>query len=234
MFYKKVITSSVMITYFFTLPFVIRAHNINYDTSILWSKDISEQNSSYNIQKGRLLMTYINSLQKEIVTISNEHYIESSKLQSISNELQLMSRSLNNTLTVHYEKHHAIWVYDSIIEKIKTLKTELSTALKTELELSSVRLEKNKLEKNRKALIVSTKFNNFVTIFTPKVRKLQNTEKRKLILGSITVINLESSKLSLFPTKTFSSQRQMDEYYSNSLRTIKRELQKIQAVILQK
>ena len=145
-----------------------------------------------------------------------------------------MSESLSKIQTLNIEKHHAESLYDSVIEKIKTLKTEISVILKKELTSSLISLAQNKQEKNKKAQVVSSRFISFVQVFTPKVRKLQNSEKKKLILGSITTINIEASTLALFSTKNFSSQRQLDDYYSNSLRTIKRELQKIQSVILNK
>jgi len=233
MFYSKSITLPTLLCYFFINSISINAHDIDYNTTILWSRDISEQNSSYNIEKWKLLKNYINGLETEIITMKRDHYIQNSSLDNISKQLKKMSSVLSNTLTIHYEKHHAVWVYDSIIENINVLKTELSLILKTELASSSVQLEKNKKETNRKALIVSGKFNNFVKVFTPKVRSLENSEKKKQILSAITVINIESSKLSIFSSREFSSQRQMDEYYSNSLRSIKRELQKIQAAILQ-
>ena len=232
MFYKNLKNISTVIACIFLYLWAAQAHEIDYNTSILGWRDITEKNSRHNIEKARLLKTYIQSLQKEIQDIKNDHYIENIRLNVISDELNKMLGSLNNTLTVHYEKHHAISVYDSIIDKIKTLKNELRSLLKTELQSSAYQLEKNKAEKNKKAQTVSKKFNTFVKIFTPKVRKIENTEKRKLILGSITVINQESSKLSLFWSRKFSSQRQMNDYYSNSLRTIKRELQKIQTIII--
>jgi hypothetical protein len=232
MFYLKQKNIPITLICFFACSLQSSAHNIDYNTSILGWRDIVEQNSSYNIEKGRLLKGYLESLRKEIVDIKKDNYIQNERLEDISSELNKMELALNNTLTVHYEKHHAIWVYESIIEKIKTIKNELSNILKTELQSSADRLEKNKLEKNKKAEIVSKKINSFVTLFTPKVRQLENTQKKQLILSSITVINQESSKLSFFSTKEFSSIRQMDEYYSNSLRTIKREFHKIQLIIL--
>jgi hypothetical protein len=73
-----------------------------------------------------------------------------------------------------------------------------------------------------------------VNVFTPKVRKISNNEKKKLILSALTRINVEASKLVLFPGKNFISKKQMRASYSNSLMAIERELNTIRAVIKQK
>ena len=224
----------LVILSFFTINNIVLGHNIDYTENIVNSTSILEKNTSYNIEKSKLLKSYIDNLQKEITNFKTDYYVQSEDLNSKSFELTIMSQGLGKIQTINIERHHAESVYESIIEKIKTLKTEISVTLKKEHTASLIQLAQNKQETNKKAQIVSQRFIGFVNIFTPKVRNLQNSERKNLILTSITAINIEASKLALFSTKDFSSQRQLDDYYSNSLRSIKRELQKIQAVILNK
>lgn len=209
------------------------AHNISYQESIIHSAQIQEYNTNYNIQKAKLLEDYVNSLTEEIYNFKEEHYITSNDLEGRISELKAMSRTLREIQTFSTEKHHAESITQSVIDNIKILKQELKILLENKLIDSMTKLREEKARKSARANQISKRFISFVSVFTPKVRKLSNITKKKLILSSLTNINKEASKLALLETRTFTSQKQLDDYYGNAIRSIKRELNTIRAIISQ-
>jgi hypothetical protein len=104
--------------------------------------------------------------------------------------------------------------------------------MKIELIKSKARMERNRVVLKNRSNTLSPRLIAFVRKFTPKVRSLSNSQKKKNILSTLTSINKEASKLALFESRKFSSAKEMDDYYSLTIRSIKREFHTLQALIL--
>lgn len=194
---------------------------------------IESVNTKYNIEKAKILQSYVSSLEKEIESFKVAHEIENEKINTISFELYLMNKALNKIQTLVIERSNAEDIIENIIENLKNLKNDIRSELKIELTQSKQELVELKNVYTNKANNVATRFTLFVGKFTPRVHALKESEKKELILQSLVEINKESSKLSLLETKDFQSKKQLRDYYSNSIRSIKRELKTIQAIITQ-
>lgn len=232
-FQKTSILCSIPITLFLCTQ-IASSHNIGYSENISRFTEIQEKNTNYNIQKAKLLKRYINTLKWETTGYKTDHEISNELIDSRVFQLKVMYESLSKIQTIYIEKHHAESITFDIIEKLKTIKQELNETLKWELQKSRSELLVLHAAYSIKTKLISKRFIYFVNVFTPKVRKISNNEKKKLILSALTRINVEASKLVLFPGKNFISKKQMRASYSNSLMAIERELNTIRAVIKQK
>ncbi len=226
---RRKISLYIIVTFFFSA--YSYAHDIEYSSQIIPWQEIVERNTNYNIQRAKLLTNFVDTLEKEIRVFKNDHYIESEALESRAFELRIMSQELKNIQTINIEKHHADSIIESSILRLKTNKNETRKILKTKLKDSKLLLEQKIQTKWKVANKIGKRFSSFVASFTPKIRKLKNTEKKRLILLSLTNINKEASKLILFSSKEYSSLRHLDDSYNNSIRNIKRELYTIQAIL---
>lgn len=117
----------------FTVP-TTQATNIDYTTNISVNWDILENNSTYNIEKSKLLEKYVDSLLEEIFELKREHAINNKIIDQYVFELKLMSSSLKKTQTLNIERSYAESIVDSVIEKLSVSKIEIWTLLKQELE----------------------------------------------------------------------------------------------------
>lgn len=208
------------------------ASDIDYKSNIIIWGDIQEYNISYNIQKAKLLKNYVDTLEREIQNFTSDYFIKSEALASRAFELRIISGALNKIQTSQVEKIHAEKVLESAILKLKSMRQEIRTILKKELNLGMEKMKNLKIKRSANAQKISQRFISFIKKFTPKVREIRNLKKRKLILSSLTNINIEASKLALFESKKFTSPKQLEASYTNSLRSIKRELTTIKAIIL--
>lgn len=156
------------------------SHNVDYKSNIIIGWERNEDNTDYNIQKAKLLDNYVISLEKEIQNFKNEHYIKSEALDSRAFDLRVMSSTLKKIQTIQIEKHHSESIIEGIIEELKNIKLEIRAILKTKLKDSMIMLDLLKQNRTKSATRISNRFITFVNTFTPKVRKLSNSEKRNL------------------------------------------------------
>ena len=213
---------------------ITHAQIVDYKTYISISWDVSEYNSSYNIEKAKLLEQYIDSLLEEIFEFKREHAINSKEIDAYIFDLKMMSSALGNIQTLSIEKKDAETITDSIIEELSASKIEIWIVLKEELEKSKEAFSIYKREKTVKAGIISIRMITFLDSFSPKVEALSNTQKKTDILISLSRIRSASNSLWSFWNKLFSSQLKMNESYNNYIREIRRELETIRAIIVSK